>query len=86
MEMEGTTILSIRRKVVFIGNPSTGKTSLLNRICNDKFLPEYDSTIGVDFYTKTIYYNENIFKIQLWDSAGQEKYRALIPSYLRGAS
>ena len=86
MDMEGTTILSIRRKVVFIGNPSTGKTSLLNRICHDKFLPEYDSTIGVDFYTKTIYYNENIFKIQLWDSAGQEKYRALIPSYLRGAS
>lgn len=86
MDIEGTTILSIRRKIVFIGNPSTGKTSLLNRICNDKFLPDYDSTIGVDFFTKTIYYNENIFKIQLWDSAGQEKYRALIPSYLRGAS
>ena len=81
-----TTILSIRRKIVFIGNPSTGKTSLLNRICNDKFLPDYDSTIGVDFFTKTIFYNENIFKIQLWDSAGQEKYRALIPSYIRGAS
>ena len=86
MDIETTTILSIRRKIVFIGNPSTGKTSLLNRICNDKFLPDYDSTIGVDFFTKTIYYNENIFKIQLWDSAGQEKYRALIPSYLRGAS
>ena len=86
MDVEGTTILSIRRKIVFIGNPSTGKTSLLNRICNDKFLPDYDSTIGVDFFTKTIYYNENIFKIQLWDSAGQEKYRSLIPSYLRGAS
>ena len=86
MDVEATTILSIRRKIVFIGNPSTGKTSLLNRICNDKFLPDYDSTIGVDFFTKTIYYNENIFKIQLWDSAGQEKYRSLIPSYLRGAS
>ena len=86
MDIEGTTILSIRRKIVFIGNPSAGKTSLLNHICNDKFIPDYDSTIGVDFFTKTIYYNENIFKIQLWDSAGQEKYRALIPSYLRGAS
>jgi len=85
-DIEGTTILSIRRKIVFIGNPSTGKTSLLNRIVNDKFLPDYDSTIGVDFFTKTIYYNESIFKIQLWDSAGQEKYRSLIPSYIRGAS
>ena len=83
---EATTILSIRRKIVFIGNPSTGKTSLLNRICNDKFLPDYDSTIGVDFFTKTIYYDESIFKVQLWDSAGQEKYRSLIPSYVRGAS
>ena len=83
---DATTILSIRRKIVFIGNPSTGKTSLLNRIVNDKFLPDYDSTIGVDFFTKTIYYNESIFKIQLWDSAGQEKYRSLIPSYIRGAS
>ena len=85
-ECDATTILSIRRKVVFIGNPSTGKTSLLNRIVNDKFLPDYDSTIGVDFFTKTIYYNESIFKIQLWDSAGQEKYRSLIPSYIRGAA
>ena len=85
-EGDATTILSIRRKVVFIGNPSTGKTSLLNRIVNDKFLPDYDSTIGVDFFTKTIYYNESIFKVQLWDSAGQEKYRSLIPSYIRGAA
>ena len=83
---QATTFLSIRHKVVFIGNPTAGKTSLLNRICNDKFQPNYDSTIGVDFFTKTVFYNETIFKIQLWDSAGQEKYRSLIPSYIRGAS
>jgi small GTP-binding protein len=81
-----TTFLSIRHKIVFIGNPTAGKTSLLNRICNDKFQNDYDSTIGVDFFTKTVFYNETIFKLQLWDSAGQEKYRALIPSYIRGAS
>lgn len=83
---QATTFLSIRHKIVFIGNPTAGKTSLLNRICNDKFQSDYDSTIGVDFFTKTIFYNETIFKLQLWDSAGQEKYRALIPSYIRGAS
>ena len=81
-----TTFLSIRHKIVFIGNPTAGKTSLLNRLCNDKFEPNYDSTIGVDFFTKTVFYNETIFKLQLWDSAGQEKYRSLIPSYIRGAS
>ena len=83
---QATTFLSIRHKIVFIGNPTAGKTSLLNRICNDKFEQNYDSTIGVDFFTKTVFYNETIFKLQLWDSAGQEKYRALIPSYIRGAS
>ncbi len=85
-DARATTSLSIRHKIVFIGNPTAGKTSLLNRICNDKFLPNYDSTIGVDFFTKTVFYNETIFKLQLWDSAGQEKYKALIPSYIRGAS
>ena len=83
---QATTFLSIRHKIVLIGNPTAGKTSLLNRICNDKFQNDYDSTIGVDFFTKTVFYNETMFKLQLWDSAGQEKYRALIPSYIRGAS
>ena len=83
---QATTFLSIRHKVVFIGNPTAGKTSLLNRICNDKFQSDYDSTIGVDFFSKTVTYNETLFKLQLWDSAGQEKYKALIPSYIRGAS
>ena len=52
---QATTFLSIRHKIVFIGNPTAGKTSLLNRICNDKFENDYDSTIGVDFFTKTVF-------------------------------
>ena len=47
---------------------------------------ENQATIGVDFATKTIEYNENSLKLQMWDSAGLERYRALIPSYVRGAS
>ena len=44
------------------------------------------ATIGVDFATKTIEYKDNSIKLQMWDSAGQERYKALIPSYVRGAS
>ena len=40
----------------------------------------------MDFATKTIEYKENSLKLQMWDSAGLERYRALIPSYVRGAS
>ena len=40
----------------------------------------------MDFATKTIEYKGNSLKLQIWDSAGQERYKALIPSYVRGAS
>lgn len=40
----------------------------------------------MDFATKTIEYKQNSLKLQIWDSAGLERYRALIPSYVRGAS
>lgn len=79
-------MLSIRHKLVFIGDPGTGKTSVLNRLITNTFNENYDPTIGVDFYTKTIKYQETIFKLQLWDTAGMEKYKSLIPSYVKGSS
>ena len=44
------------------------------------------ATIGVDFATKMIEFRDNSIKLQIWDSAGQERYKALIPSYVRGAA
>lgn len=85
-DLGNVSVLSIRHKVVFVGNPFAGKTSIMNKLINNEFRDTYDQTIGVDFYTKTIMFRENIFKLQLWDSAGQEKYKSLIPSYVRGAS
>jgi GTPase SAR1 family protein len=43
-------------------------------------------SVGVDFSSKTLRFKGKSVKLQLWDSAGQEKYRSLIPSYIRGAS
>jgi GTPase SAR1 family protein len=42
--------------------------------------------VGVDFSSKTLRFRGKNLKLQLWDSAGQEKYKSLIPSYIRGAS
>jgi Ras-related protein Rab-6A len=42
--------------------------------------------VGVDFSSKTLRFRGKSLKLQLWDSAGQEKYKSLIPSYIRGAS
>jgi len=75
-----------RYKVVFVGDMSVGKTSIVLRFIGNKFTDIYNLTVGVDFFTKTIVYKGKSIKLQIWDSAGQEKYKALIPSYVRGAS
>lgn len=77
---------SIRYKIVFIGDVSVGKTSMMNRIVENKFKEYYEPSIGVDFSTKIIKHKGKSIKLQIWDSAGQERYRGLIPSYIKGAS
>jgi len=43
-------------------------------------------TLGVDFMLKTIEVNGEMIKLQIWDFAGEERFRFLFPSYIRGAS
>lgn len=76
----------IRYKIVFIGDVSVGKTSIMNRIVENKFKDYYEPSIGVDFSTKIIKHRGKTIKLQIWDSAGQERYKGLIPSYIKGAS
>jgi small GTP-binding protein len=57
-------------KIVIIGDPSTGKSSLLKRYCENTFTDKYKCTIGVDFQIKVLKFNNKIVKLQLWDTAG----------------
>ena len=75
-----------RHKVIFIGDANTGKTSIINRIIDNPFNDTYDVSIGIDFMSKNIRFRGQNIKIQIWDSAGQEKYKGLIPSYVRNSS
>ena len=70
-------------KLVFLGNQSVGKSSIISRYVYDAYEPESNPTIGVDFVVKSIYYGENTYKIHFWDTAGQEKFKSLIPSYIK---
>lgn len=81
-----SSITTSRQKAVFVGDVAVGKTSIMNRFIENKFNETYDPSIGVDFHAKTINFREEVIKVQFWDSAGQEKYKSLIPSYVRGAS
>eukprot|EP00731_Ephydatia_muelleri_P019672 Em0012g497a len=73
-------------KLVLIGDQGVGKSNLLTRFTQDRFDPSSRSTIGVDFGTKFVQLGDNVVKLQIWDTAGQENYRALAPTYYRGAS
>ena len=77
-------------KITFIGDQSTGKTSLITRFTHNTFDASYQATIGVDFMSKSISVAGNgnssetaLIRLQLWDSAGQERFHSLIPSYIR---
>jgi small GTP-binding protein len=72
-------------KSVFVGDPGVGKSSLIMSYCDRKFHDTYISTIGVDFRLKTFYLLENQIKLQLWDTAGSERFRSLTKNYYRNA-
>ena len=73
-------------KLVFLGEQSVGKTSIITRFMYDTFDNTYQATIGIDFLSKTMYLEDRTVRLQLWDTAGQERFRSLIPSYIRDSS
>ncbi len=72
-------------KLVLIGPSSVGKSSLLQRFVNGDYSDSYQCTVGVDFYMRTLTIDKKAIKLQIWDTAGMEKYRALTSSYFRGS-
>lgn len=70
-------------KLVFLGDQSVGKSSIISRYVYDTFEDSLNPTIGVDFVVKSIYSGDNTYKIHFWDTAGQERFKSLIPSYIK---
>ena len=73
-------------KIVLVGDSGVGKTNLLTRFSKNEFSLESKTTIGVEFATKTITTESgHVIKAQIWDTAGQDRYRAIASSYYKGA-
>ena len=73
-------------KIIFLGDQYVGKSSILNRFYQDKFEPDYQATIGLDFHSKNTEINGESIRLLLYDTAGQEKFKSLIPIYIRDAN
>ena len=72
-------------QILLLGDMAVGKTCLINRYTNGVFKEEYTSTVGIDFYTKPEEINNKTVQVKIWDTVGQERFRALTPSFLRNA-
>ena len=72
-------------KVLLIGDSGVGKSSLLMRFADDVFTGNFLPTIGVDFKIRTTEANGSVVKLQMWDTAGQEKFKTIVSAYYKGA-
>ena len=70
-------------KLALVGDYGVGKTCIVSRFARDYFPISDMSTLGVDFDSKLIDFKENNYKLQIWDTAGQEKFQAIVKSYIR---
>ena len=75
-----------RHKIIFVGDAGVGRKTIISRIMDNPFSEVYEPSIGVDFMSKNISFRGQNIKLQMWDTAGQEKYKGLIPSYVRNSS
>ncbi len=72
-------------KILILGDAGVGKTAILDRYVNLAFTGMYKVTIGANFLVKDLYIDDKRVKLQIWDTAGQEKYRSLAKEYYRGS-
>ncbi|XP_077982996.1 ras-related protein Rab-22A-like [Glandiceps talaboti] len=73
-------------KLCLLGDSGVGKSSLVQRFVSDTFNTHSQPTIGASFMSKTLVVDDQSYKFQIWDTAGQEKYKGLAPMYYRGAA
>ena len=72
-------------KYIIIGDSNVGKSNLLLRYIDNTFNEEYKLTIGVEFGEKTIEVKNKKYKIQIWDTAGQENFRSITRTYYKNS-
>lgn len=73
-------------KVIVVGDSGVGKSCLTMRGTKNLFDDQYNATVGFEFFTFNCKINDQIIKLQVWDTCGQEIYRSLITNFYRNSS
>ncbi|XP_053144568.1 ras-related protein Rab-7a-like isoform X2 [Hemicordylus capensis] len=72
-------------KILLIGNSGVGKSALMNQYVNNRFSSRYRATIGADFLSKEVHIDGRTMTVQIWDTAGTERFQALGTALYRGS-
>ena len=70
-------------RVILIGDPTVGKSALLRQFTEGRYTEQTEPTVGVDFSAKMMQIAGKQVKLQLWDTAGHERFRSITKSYYR---
>ncbi|KAH0791350.1 ras-related protein Rab-14-like [Histomonas meleagridis] len=84
--MSGEETESLCFKFVLVGDSAVGKTSMCKMFCEKSFDDNQPQTIGLDFGVRNIDIESTKIKLQIWDTAGQEKFRSITRAYFRGST
>ena len=72
-------------KIMLLGDSSVGKTAFILRFCDGKFEDDSITTIGLDTKTKFVSHKDKKIQLQIWDTAGEERFRSIAKSCYKGA-
>ena len=71
-------------KILLLGNSGVGKSSFFIRLFEDSFSETHVPTIGIDFKTKDLIKDKDKIRIQIWDTAGQDRFKTITKNYYKG--
>ena len=72
-------------KVIIIGDSAVGKSCLMNRVTRNEFTEDHEVTVGVEFGSFMVKLEQQTFRLQIWDTAGQENFKSITKIFYKGA-
>ena len=73
-------------KFIVVGNQAVGKTNLIHRFAKGDFKEDYAITLGMDYLSSKVQIDDKYFQLELWDTAGSEKFRSITKGYYKNST